>query len=215
MPEMPRCDLTTVGITGTIGSGKSTVGKILQDLKIPVLDSDEIVHNLLSSDTETQNLVVDRFGPAVLLSGKTSNTKQIDRKALGRIVFQDPQSRRDLEYIIHPRVRATYKRKLQEYAGDPAIKIVAALVPLLFEANLAADYDQTWAVTTNDEVLRQRLRARDNFTDGELESRLASQWTQEKKASLADKVIDNSRDVESTRAQVLNLVDQLTRRDGR
>lgn len=212
---MPRCDLTTVGITGTIGSGKSTVGKILQDLKIPVIDSDEIVHNLLSSDSETQNLVVDRFGTAVLLSGKTSNTKQIDRKALGRIVFQDPQSRRDLENIIHPRVRATYKRKLQEYAGDPSIKIVAALVPLLFEANLAADYDQTWAVTTNDEVLRKRLRARDNFTDGELESRLASQWTQEKKASLADKVIDNSRDLESTRAQVLNLVDQLTKRDGR
>jgi dephospho-CoA kinase len=204
--------LITIGITGTIGSGKSSVGKILQDLGVPVIDSDEIVHSLLATDQCTQHLVVQRFGTEVLLN-ETTGKSQIDRKALGRIVFNDPASKADLEKIIHPRVRELSRSMLDHYAEDASVTLVASLIPLLFEAKLGGEYDQIWAVTTDDAILRERLRMRDHFSEAELEKRLASQWPQERKAALADKVIDNSGDLLATRKQVSVFINQLTGKD--
>jgi dephospho-CoA kinase len=201
--------LTTIGITGTIGSGKSTVGTILKELSIPVIDSDEIVHNLLATSAEVQDLVVERFGPGVIISKPGSSAHQIDRKALGRIIFKDPAGRADLEKILHPRVRDAFRRQLEQFGKDPSIKLVGCLVPLLFEAGLRSEYDQTWAVVTDDTVLKDRLKKREGFSLLELEQRLAAQWPQEKKSALADKVINNSGDLEETRKQVLDLVNQL------
>ena len=201
--------LTTIGITGTIGSGKSTVGKILQDLGIPVIDSDQIVHNLLATDTDVQNQIVERFGNSVVLQNSASKTKAIDRRALGQVVLEDAQKRAALEAILHPRVRAISRNEIEQLAKDSSVKLVACLVPLLFEANLGDEYDQTWTVITEPAVLKDRLKQRDNFSPAELEGRLASQWSQDKKASLADERIDNSGDIGQTKEQVLVLVDRL------
>ena len=86
---------------------------------------------------------------------------------------------------------------------------MGCLVPLLFEAGLGGEYDQTWTVVTDEPVLKDRLNKREHFSKAELEQRLALQWPQDKKASLADKVIDNSGNVEATRKQVLDLVNHL------
>ena len=201
--------LTTIGITGTIGSGKSTVGKILKELGIPVIDSDQIVHELLAESGEVQQLVINRFGPRVVTTSSGSPITAIDRKALGRIVFQDSQARTDLERILHPRVREISYKRIERYANDPSVKLVGCLVPLLFEAGLGGEYDQTWTVVTDEPVLKDRLNKREHFSKAELEQRLALQWPQDKKASLADKVIDNSGNVEATRKQVLDLVNHL------
>src|SRR5262249_54364555 len=144
----------TIGITGTIGSGKSTVGQILKDMDIPVIDTDEIVHSLLASDEETRALVVSRFGEGIL--DKTSPSGGINRKALGEIVFRDDQSKKALENILHPRVRQTCRRKIDEWSKNPSTKVIATLVPLLFEANLGSEYDQNWAVITSEETLKER-----------------------------------------------------------
>ncbi|PWT94172.1 MAG: dephospho-CoA kinase [Candidatus Melainabacteria bacterium] len=207
--------LTTIGITGTIGAGKSTVGKILEDLGIPVIDSDQIVHNLLAEDAEVQNLIVDRFGNSVVLQNSTSPTRAIDRKALGQVVFKNTQKRALLEEILHPRVRSISRQKIEQLANDPSVKLVACLVPLLFEANLGDEYDETWTVITEPTVLKDRLKRRDHLSPSEVEGRLASQWSQEKKASLADKVIDNSADLSQTRKQVVDLIDRLIPRQAR
>jgi dephospho-CoA kinase len=201
--------ITTIGITGTIGAGKSTVGKFLEDLGIPVIDSDQIVHNLLATDAEVQNLIVERFGNSVVLQNSASNTKSIDRKALGQVIFEDAQKRAALEAILHPRVRTISRQKLDQLAQDSSVKLLAYLVPRLFEANLGDEYDHTWTVITEPAVLKDRLKQRDKFSPAELEGRLATQWSQEKKASLADERIDNSGDLSQTKKQVLDLVDRL------
>jgi dephospho-CoA kinase len=198
----------TLGITGTIGSGKSTVGKILAELGIPIIDTDEIVHSLLSSDKNTQRLVIERFGSSVVANEGLA-AQSINRKALGQIVFKDDLARNALEKILHPRVRQICRAKIEEYAKHPSRKLVAFLVPLLFEAGLASEYYQTWAIVTRDDVLRDRLLRRDGFSQAEVERRLAAQWTQEKKASLADKVVDNSGSEAETRKQVVELIHEL------
>jgi dephospho-CoA kinase len=201
--------VTVIGITGTMGAGKSAVGKILQELGVPVIDSDEIVHTLLASDRDTQNLIIQRFGSGVVSASEKSTTQQIDRKALGAIVFADKGARKDLENILHPRVRSVSRQLVKDYAEQGKSPVVAALVPLLFEANLQGEYNQIWTVITSDTVLRERLRKREGLSDEQIEQRLACQLSQKEKSSRADKVIDNSGDLLATRKQVVHLVNDL------
>lgn len=197
----------TLGITGTIGSGKSAVGAILSDLGVPVIDTDKIVHNLLNTNTEVQNLVTDRFGKSLLIEVQ-SGAKQIDRKALGALVFNDEQARRDLERILHPRVRQECRRLTKEYATAGAT-IIGQLVPLLFEANLKQEYDEVWAVIADEKTLRERLKLRDGLNDAEIARRLSAQLNQTEKANRSDKVINNSQDLVQTRQQVETCLHEL------
>jgi dephospho-CoA kinase len=189
-----------IGITGTIGSGKSAVGSILSDLGVPVIDSDKIVHMLLNSNCEVQGLVTDRFGKSLLIESPAGE-KQIDRKALAAIVFNDAAARRDLEQILHPRVRQESRKMVADFAARGATA-VGALVPLLFEAGLKSEYDEVWAVVTDEAKLKERLRLRDGLSDAEVERRLQAQLSQKAKADQADRTIDNSGDLAFTRQQV-------------
>lgn len=207
-----RCkypNLTTIGITGTIGSGKSTVGKILEELGIAVIDSDEIVHALLESDEQVKEKIFKRFGATVFSDTADSGKRTIDRKALGKIVFNEAEAKKDLERILHPLVRDACRKQVDVLAKHGKVKIVANLVPLLFEAGLGKEYDSTWAVTTDEKILRERLAKRDNFSQDEITKRLALQLSQPIKAAMADKEIDNSKDVDSTRKQVIDLLKAL------
>ncbi|MBI4534521.1 MAG: dephospho-CoA kinase [Candidatus Melainabacteria bacterium] len=185
-----------IGITGTIGSGKSTIGKILTDHSIPVIDTDHIVHELLSTDTQVRRAVIERFGPAIMHSDKVGS---VDRTKLAGIVFQNIRAKQDLESIVHPAVIAEYRRQSKELARYP---VVAVLVPLLFEAGIASEFDEVWTVLTAEDVLRQRLKSRENLSSIEIDKRLAAQWPQEQKASRSHRIIDNSGSLEETRHQV-------------
>lgn len=187
-----------IGVTGIIGSGKSLVGKILEDLSVPVIDTDKVVHYLLSADTPTRQSVIERFGETIRMPDGT-----IDRRALGKIVFSDATARKELESIVHPAVRAECKRQISELNDA---RMVAVLVPLLFEAGLAKEYDEIWSVFAEEDVLRARLKQRDKMTDEELNRRIGAQWSQAKKAELAHRVIDNSATPAETRKQVETLV---------
>lgn len=189
-----------IGITGTIGSGKSTVGRILHDLGVPVIDTDKLAHHLLTEDTPTRKAVLERFGKHV-----QAPDGAIDRQKLGDIVFGDPEARRDLEAIVHPAVIMNCRRAIKEQSGQP---FVAVLVPLLFEAGLAKDYDQIWTVFTDESVLRERLKRRDKLSDEQITARLSAQWSQKRKTDLAHCVIDNSNTEKQTRQQVETLVKQ-------
>lgn len=192
-----------IGITGTISSGKSLVGKLLSERNVPVFDSDRTVHDLLSLDTPTRKAVLERFGENL---ADQSQNGAVDRIKLGKIVFSDVEARKALEAIVHPAVIKETRRRIDEL---PDNSIAAVLAPLLFEAGLKNEYNEIWAVTTDLETLKQRLRQRDNLSDLEVEKRLAAQWSQEKKASLSDAVIDNSGTPEHTAQQVDLLLEKI------
>jgi len=198
---MRASPLIRIGITGTIGSGKSTVGKILEELGVPVIDTDKLVHQILDGNSKVQSQIAERFGKDVLITNG-GGTAKIDRKALGAKVFQDSQARKDLEAIIHPNVRIECRKLIDQFSHDETLKAVATLVPLLFEANIQKDYDEVWTVTSDEKSIYSRLAARDRLTAEEITQRLKAQLGQEKKSELADRVIDNSKDLEYTRQQV-------------
>ena len=135
-----------------------------------------------------------------------STRPSINRTALGKIVFGDAKARKDLEAIVHPAVVLECRKRIQSLKDK---RIVAVLVPLLFEAGLANEYDEIWTVYTSETVLRQRLSARDRLGEAGINERLAAQWDQKKKASLSHSVIDNSGSPEETRKQVSLLLDKL------
>lgn len=184
-----------IGITGTIGSGKSTVGSILEELGVPVIDTDTITHNIQNSE-KVRRAVVERFGKNIL---SDDGTGKIDRKKLGALVFKDPVAKRDLEALIHPAVILESRRCVAANSDKP---IVAILAPLLFEAKVQGEYDEIWAIVAKEEVLRERLAKRDNLSNELITQRLAAQLPQEEKARLSSVVIDNSTSREDTKRQV-------------
>jgi dephospho-CoA kinase len=193
-----------IGVTGTIGSGKSLVGRILAEQNIPVLDVDDVVHSLLDSSKEVQTAIAKRFGDAVLVDddSREGGGKRVDRARLGKIVFQNEDDRRDLEKIVHPAV-LQYSEEWVEQESSP---IAAVLIPLLFESGNPRSFAQVWSVSCHESILRARLKERSKLSDAEIDKRLAAQMSQEEKASLADCVIDNSGTVDETRRQVLSLL---------
>jgi len=201
MTVAKKPDKTTVlGITGTIASGKSTVGKLLAERGIPVIDTDQLTHDVLAHDVSTKKAIVEQFGEDVLTNAS------IDRKKLGKIVFDNADFRRKLEQIVHPNVVMACRRKLAELKHE---KVVAVLVPLLFEAGVQDEYDEIWTVYTADQVLQERLGARDKLDAEAIRQRLAAQLPQAEKCSRADQVIDNSFTEIETARQVDLLIKKL------
>jgi len=196
--------VTVIGITGTIGAGKSTVGKILTQLGIPVIDTDKISHGLLEGDQTVKTLIKQHFPSVVKTDG---SGVQINRKQLGAIIFNDAKAKKQLESILHPRVRQICQQQTQELAEQT--NIVAVLIPLLFENRLQSQYDQTWTVTADDNMLRQRLMQRDGLSVQEIELRLAGQMSQEQKAEHADVVLDNSGNENELREKVKHLIENV------
>ena len=197
-------DKCRIGVTGTIGSGKSLVGKILKSHSIPVLDVDDVVHILLGSDTQVQAQISERFGNEFLIS-TPENGQTVDRPRLGRLVFQNEAERRALESIVHPAVHAF----TEKWIVDQKAPVTAVLIPLLFEAGKPGNFQQIWAVICEEKTLRERLKARNNFSDEEVTKRLSAQFSQDEKASRADSVIDNSGSVEETQGQVASLLGEI------
>jgi dephospho-CoA kinase len=184
----------TVAVTGPFASGKSTFVRLLGELGAETVSADEIVHDLLAEDERTISRVVERFGNDVL------KDRSVDRRALGRKVFGDPEALRDLEEVLHPLVRRETERRIAASEAD----LFVAEVPLLFESNSSADYDYTVAVTVPEE--RRRAWAAERGVDeAALRAIEARQLGQEDKARLADVVVQNDGGVDKLREQAEEL----------
>ncbi len=188
----------TIAVTGPLASGKSTFVELLGELGAETVSADEVVHYLLGEDDETVARVVKRFGEGV------RGEEGIDRKALGRVVFGDAEALRDLEEILHPRVREETDRRA---AGSEADLFVAE-IPLLFEGGGEERFDLTVAVTSPEE----RRRAWTEKRGMEEQQRRAiedRQMGQEEKARRADVVVKNDGDLDRLREQARSLVDRV------
>ena len=196
------------GLTGNIGSGKSTVAAMLREEGIPVLDADRISRVVTAPGGRTYDAVVQAFGRGIL-----RDDGSIDRKRLGEIVFSDPRSRDRLERITHPAILEVMKEAI---AGIEQERHRAAVVEatLIHESGRKGLFEAVISVTCERETALSRLAARDGMSRGQAEARLRAQMDADRKAGASDYVIDNSGDIGSTRRQVKRLARTLLDRGG-
>ena len=171
-----------IGLTGGIASGKSTVGHLLEQRGWPVLDADRYARDVLAPNTPASEAVVERFGAVV---GHAAN---VNRQALGQIVFSDPDKRRWLEALIHPVVRERFQQDLTELRDAP---VVVLMIPLLFEAGLQSLCSEVWLVDCTTKQQLTRMIQRDGLSEAEAQARLQAQWPLARKRDLADHIIEN------------------------
>jgi dephospho-CoA kinase len=193
----------TVGVSGPFASGKSTFVRILGELGAETVSADEIVHDLLAADEETVTRVVERFGRDVL---KESG---VDRRALGRKVFGDPEALQDLEEILHPLVRRETRRRIEDSGAD----LFVAEIPLLFEGARSGAFDYTVALTAPEER-RQAWAAERGVGEVALRAIEARQLPQEEKARRADVVVQNDGGLDRLREQADELRKRISRERG-
>jgi dephospho-CoA kinase len=193
----PERGPVTIAVTGPLASGKSTFVEILGDLGAETVSADEVVHDLLAGDEETIDAITRRFGEGV------RGERGIDRKALGREVFGDAEALRDLEQMLHPRVREETERRAAESGAD----VFVAEIPLLFEGGRGDQFDYTVAVTTPNE--RRRGWAEERGMGEEQRRAIEGrQLSGEEKARRADVVVENDGDLDKLREQANSLVDR-------
>lgn len=188
--------LLTIGLTGGIASGKSTVAAMFRDLHIPVIDADEIAHRVTAIDGEAYQSIVETFGSDILDSNGA-----IDRRKLGAIVFHDEQKRKQLNAIVHPLVRKHMLQQKEQYARRGE-KSVVLDIPLLFESNLEHLVDRILVVYVDEQIQLRRLCERNGFSFEEAWARIKSQMPLEQKRKKADAVIDNNGTIEQTKRQL-------------
>jgi dephospho-CoA kinase len=187
----------TVGLTGGIASGKSTVDVIFEELGARVIDADRIVHRLLAADGAAAGPVLAAFGSAV--AGADGG---VDRRALGAIVFADPEARQRLEWIVHPLVTAEIGRLLAGHREQPTAPIVIVDAALLVESGADRMFDGLIVVTCSEESQIARLAASRGLGREEAVRRIRAQASSEVKAARADFRIDNDGPLERTRERV-------------
>ena len=174
--------MIVLGLTGSIGMGKSTAADMLRRLGVPVHDADAAVHRLLATDRQVRAEIAARFPDTV--DGET-----IDRQALGAAVFADPAARKDLEAILHPRVRASAKRFLRRHALARA-PLVVLDIPLLYETGGEANVDAVLVVTAPKFLQARRVLARPGMSAERFNGILASQLPDREKRRRADYIVE-------------------------
>jgi dephospho-CoA kinase len=192
-----------LGLTGGIASGKSTVAAILRRLGAAIINADELSREVVQPGQEAWKEIVDTFGPAILQEDKT-----LDRRKLRKIVFDNPEARKKLEAIIHPRVRALAEKKIRELAATGS-SIIVYEVPLLFEAQIHLWLRPVILVACDVETQKKRLLERDRLTEAEAQQHLDAQMSLEDKRKLADYVIENNGDLEELERQVRGVLQKI------
>ena len=202
---------TIAGLTGGIGSGKSTVAALFEKLGATVIDADAIVHELQAKGQPLVDEIAAEFGPEVLAPDGS-----LDREALGGIVFRDPEARQRLNRLVHPVVGVEFARRLQA-AREAGGALIVLDIPLLFESRAAGtggasamQFDATLLVWVPRATQFERTVARDGCPPEEAERRIVSQMPLDEKRALADHVIDNSGSPEETEHQARELYRELT-----
>jgi dephospho-CoA kinase len=198
--------LLRVGLTGGIGSGKSTVADELARRGAVIIDADQLAREVVEPGTPGLAQIVARFGDRVLVGGR------LDRAALAKIVFADPQARRELESIIHPAVR---RRAAELEAAAPSRSIVVHVIPLLVETGQAAYFDVVVVVDVESETQLDRLLARGELSAEEARSRIAAQANRAQRLAAADVAVDNNGSLVELQAQLDDLWSDLVSTEAR
>jgi len=193
-----------LGLTGGIATGKSTVGRMFADEGVPVIDADQIARQIVEPGMPALNEAVAHFGARIL-----QPDGQLNRQALGEIVFHDPQALAALNAINRPYLRQAITQALADAVATGAALVVGE-IQLLFEAHYTEVFDGTAVVAVDASTQLQRLMARNNLDEAEALARINAQMPLTEKIQRADFVIHNDAGLEATRAQVLALIKRLS-----
>lgn len=192
-----------IGLTGGIGSGKSTVSRFLAESGAVVLDADKIGHEVYLPDTDTWRELVKIFGEGILAPDNT-----IDRKKLGAIVFGNDAELKKLDAVIHPRITEIIRQRIDEYRRKGA-KIIVLDAPVLFEANAEKLVDEIWVVVADEKNVVKRAAARTGLPEQQIRARIHSQLTNAERTKKAQVVIHNDGTTEQLKEKVQQLWEQI------
>jgi dephospho-CoA kinase len=190
--------MIVLGLTGSIGMGKSTTAKLFAEAGVPVYDADAAVHRLYEGEAAP---AIEAAFPGTTKEGK------VDRNKLSAHVVHDPAAMKRLEQIVHPMLGESRRRFLQE-AEQAGARVAVVDVPLLFETGGEKRVDAVVVVTTTAEVQRQRILARPNMTDERLNAILSLQMPDAEKRKRAHFVVDTSHGLDPVRARIRDILDE-------
>jgi len=179
--------MKTIGLTGGIGAGKSTVSQILADLGAFVVDADKVGHEIYLPGKEAWRQVTAAFGNDILASDQT-----IDRKKLGAVVFSSPEARVKLNSIVHPLMFHDIRRRIDEKRAEGFSKPIVVEAAILIEANWLPLVDEVWVVVTNKNAVVERVAAQRGMAAKDTEARIASQLSDAERLKHAQVVITNN-----------------------
>jgi dephospho-CoA kinase len=187
-----------LGLTGSIGMGKSTTAKLFAEAGVPVYDADAAVHRLYEGEAVP---AIEAAFPGATVNGK------VDRARLSALVVHDPAAMKQLERIVHPMLGASRKHFLEE-AERSGAPVAVVDVPLLYETGGENRVDAVVVVTTTPEVQRERILARDYMTSEKLDAILARQLPDSEKRKRADFVVDTSHGLDPVRTRIRDILEQ-------
>lgn len=187
-----------LGLTGSIGMGKSTTAKLFAEAGVPVYDADAAVHRLYEGEAAA---AIEEAFPGTIVEGK------VDRARLSSRVVHDPAAMKRLEGIVHPMLGASRQRFLDD-AERSGARVAVVDVPLLYETGGEKRVDAVVVVTTTPEVQRERILARENMSSEKLDAILARQLPDSEKRARADFIVDTSHGLDPVRARIRDILDQ-------
>jgi len=201
--------MLTIGLTGGIGSGKSTVAQILGEFGAPILDADKVAHTTYAPGTPAYDAVVAAFGAQVIAPDRT-----IDRKKLGSIVFGNPDRLNQLTSIVWPATRESIRRKVAELRASGAKLPIVVEAAILIEANWQPLFDEIWLVRASREQVVARIESQRGLKPAETEARIRAQLSDEERAKHATLVIENNGSLEELREMLKTVWAEALQRNG-
>ena len=196
--------MQVIGLTGGIATGKSTVSALLEKAGAVIIDADRIARQVVKKGLPAYREIIENFGESILLPDG-----EINRSALGDIIFNDPQKKQLLNRIVHPHVRKEQNRQLKGIEKKDPGAIVILDIPLLIETQTYRDLSEVIVVYAPEHIQMKRLMQRDDISKADALTRIRSQMPIEEKKDKATIVIDNSGTRENTRKQTLKLFQRL------
>jgi dephospho-CoA kinase len=193
-----------IGLTGGIGAGKSTVTQMLEELGAAVIDADKVGHQIYLPDLPAWREIVTTFGQGVIHADRT-----INRQALGKIVFADPEALRTLNRIVHPKMYERMAELIAELRAHGGIKAIVVEAAVLVEANWISLVDQVWVVVASEAVVVDRLAKQRSLSPDQVRTRIAAQLSNDERLKHAQVVIRNDDSLAEVRTTVQQAWDQL------
>ena len=188
--------MKVIGLTGGIGSGKSTVAGYLAEMGAAVIELDKVGHEVLRSGSTTFSKVVGEFGREIL-----DTRGEIDRAKLAEIVFKDPDALACLNRIVHPAIDKILLERIEKYRRQ-GVKAVVLEAAAMLEAGKAAQADEIWVTTAPEAIILKRLRERSGYSEEEAKARIKSQLSDKERLRHADVVIDTDGTLDEVKARV-------------
>ena len=194
--------MLVIGLTGSIGTGKSEAARQLEALGASVISADQVGHEAYTPNTQAWEQVVAAFGEDIL-----QEDGEIDRRKLGALVFSDPGQLEKLNQIMHPRMARMVADKI-EVLRSQGVNVVVVEAALLFEAGWDSLVEEVWVTDSQDQVVIERLKERNGMSEGEARKRISSQMDRTERLERSDYVIENSGDMAALESAIKELWDR-------